>query len=72
MTRIPPALFACYHWSTYHPEAVAYGLFMVGMAQFRIGDGLLMLAGIAAIAGGLRGIIKPPKETPHADDRGPI
>jgi hypothetical protein len=60
MHRIPPALLACYHWGTYHPEAAAYGLFMIGLAQFRVGDGLLMFAGLAAIAGGLRGIVKPP------------
>jgi hypothetical protein len=63
MQKIFPALTACYHWATYHPEAIPYGLFMLGLSQFRVGDGLLILVGVAAIAGGIKGLIKPPKES---------
>jgi len=65
MKKLTLALAACYHWSLYHPEAVAYGLFLFGLSQFRVGDGLLILIGASAIAGGLRGIVYPPKEEPR-------
>jgi hypothetical protein len=58
MTRIPAAIAACYQWSSHHPEAIPYGMVLIAAAQFRAGDGLMILVGAAAIAGGVRSIFR--------------
>ena len=60
MSRIPAALAACYAWSSNHPEAIPYGMVLIAAAQFRAGDGLMVLVGVAAIAGGVRSIFRKP------------
>lgn len=55
MSVIINALLACYRWSLVRPQAIGYGFVLIGMAQFRMGDLLMMMAGIVAVIGGFIG-----------------
>lgn len=49
------ALKSAYHWSLSRPQAIGYGFILVGMAQFRMGDMVMLMFGIVAIVGGIIG-----------------
>lgn len=49
------ALKSAYQWSLSRPQAIGYGFILVGMAQFRMGDLVMLMFGIVAIVGGLIG-----------------
>jgi hypothetical protein len=47
------ALVAAFQWSRCHPQAIGYGAFLIVMAQFRVGDLIMMAVGIVAVIGGI-------------------
>lgn len=49
------ALKSAYNWSLSRPQAIGYGFVLVGMAQFRMGDLIMLLFGLVAIVGGIIG-----------------
>lgn len=49
------ALKSAYYWSLARPQAIGYGFILVGMAQFRMGDLVMLMFGIVAIVGGIIG-----------------